>query len=167
MCLTKHAVGQSARYAHTLPLTPDVMPRKNMNEIEFIGNIDACFPYDDENEWRKLIHQGFKISDNASFMVLHEIYGAPEEVPKSDLFSMLEEWQKTNTHPLKDELAKVVRRTIKGDVLGCDQVIELMERASIYKDLYNALGILSFACPDEDGRVDVVYKRIINQWRKA
>lgn len=62
-----------------------------MTEIEFIESIDACFPYGDEKEWRKLIHQGVQITDNASFMVLHEIYGAPKEVPTANLLNMREE----------------------------------------------------------------------------
>lgn len=138
-----------------------------MNEIEFVESIDACFPYEDEKEWRSLIQQGKKISANASFMVLHEICGAPDDLSRPVLRQMLAEWIQANTHLLKDEFGQVAKGMIEGDVLECDQIVKLMEEVGNYKDLYAALGILCYACPDEDSRVELVYKRIVKQWRKA
>lgn len=74
---------------------------KRMNEIEFIESIDACFPYHNQEKANEIIKFGSELSPNASFMVLHEICRASNEIKQELLFKYLKEWMKVNNHPLK------------------------------------------------------------------
>ncbi len=137
-----------------------------MDEIEFIDSIDACFPYKDEVKWRELIRLGAQISDNASFMVLHEICRAPNEISQNDQLQMLKAWDSEFSHPIKEEMLEIAKSMIAEKLLPTEKVIKMLEKISRYKGLYNALGLVYFACNDETGKVDAVYKRIIKKWRE-
>lgn len=78
------------------------MDLKKMNENEFIESIDSFFPYYDEKKWRKIIKKATEISDNASFMVLHEICRAPKDIEPTHQLYMLFEWGKIFEHPIKN-----------------------------------------------------------------
>ena len=73
-----------------------------MNEEEFLKSIDCRFPYENENQWRALIHQGKEISENASFGVLEEISRKPfgNKISEKEQLKMVGAWEIENEHPL-------------------------------------------------------------------
>ena len=144
-----------------------VMHRKNVNEIEFIESIDSCFPYSDEQKWRSLIKQGAQISDNAAYMVLHEICRAPNEVPEEIQLRILCEWENHFDHPVKDLVVESGRAIINGTNIPLGKAIKYLNEISKYKGNYNALSIVYFSCDDIDGQVDNVYNQIIKMWEHA
>lgn len=83
-----------------------------MDEIEYIDMIDAAFPYDDEGAWKAIIDQGVEISDNAAYVVLLKICGAPSEVPVAELERMLECWSSKFEHPAKPMVLRAARTVI-------------------------------------------------------
>jgi hypothetical protein len=135
-----------------------------MDEIQFIENIDASFPYDDEEKWMDLIIKGVKISDNASFMVLHEICRAPKGVSAELRLKMLYEWDKRYTHPIKDLALASGKAIIEGRDVPVETAMDYLMQISEYKGLYNALAIVCFSSDDVDGHVDDLYDKIINTW---
>ena len=138
-----------------------------MNEIEFIKSIDACFPYLDEQQWRSLIKQAAQISDNAAYMVLHEICRASNDVPAEIQLQILREWENCFDHPVKGLVVESGRAIIKGMNISVQKAIKYLNEISKFKGNYNALSIVYFSCDDTDGQVDDVYNQIIKMWEHA
>ena len=135
-----------------------------MDEIQFIKSIDASFPYDDEEKWMDLIIKGGQVSENASFMVLHEICRAPKEVAAELRLKMLYEWDKRYTHPIKELVLASGKAIIEGRDIPVETAMDYLIQISKFKGLYNALAIVYFSCDDMDGNVDDLYNQIINVW---
>lgn len=138
-----------------------------MDEIQFIESIDASFPYDDEDKWMELIIKGGQISENASFMVLHEICRAPNEVTAELRLKMLYEWKKRYTHPIKDLVLESGKAIIEGRDIPVEIAMDYLKQISKFKGLYNALAIVYFSCNDINGNVDDFYHKIIKTWENA
>lgn len=138
-----------------------------MNEIEFIESIDCCFPYSDEHQWQSLIKQGGQISDNASYMVLHEICRAPKEVAAETQLQLIHEWESFFDHPVKDLVVESGRAIINGIDIPAQKAIECLNEISKFKGIYNALSIIYFSCDDADGQVGDVYDQIVEMWKRA
>jgi hypothetical protein len=138
-----------------------------MNEIEFIESIDACFPYMDEPKWRSLIKQGAQISDNAAYMVLHEICRAPNEVPSIVQLQILNEWKENFDHPVKELVVESAVKIINKKFITVQKAIKNLNKISKFSGNYNALSIVYFSCNDTDGQVDDLYNRIMKMWEKA
>ncbi|RJF88608.1 hypothetical protein D3874_17720 [Oleomonas cavernae] len=136
-------------------------------EIEFINEIDCCFPYNDEARWTELIARGVRISPNAAFMVLHEICRPPNlaRVTPTKLRQILAHWRGSFDHPLLEMMVGVAEAMIEGRELPVQEVIDWMHRVAEYRDLYTALGILNCASEDADGLVQTTYENIVRQWR--
>jgi hypothetical protein len=138
-----------------------------MNEIEFIESIDACFPYKDERQWQALIKEGVQISDNASFMVLHEICRAPNEISIELQLKMLHDWEKAFDHPVKDLVIESGKAIIKGINIPVEKALEYLNQISKFKGLYNALAIVYFSCKDIDDKVSDLYNQIRYDWKNS
>jgi hypothetical protein len=137
-----------------------------MNEIEFIESIDACFPYDDEEKWKQVIKQGAQISDNTSFMVLHEICRAPrsKKISSKKLLLILREWELAFDHPVKNLVVEAGKAIIDNTYIKNEKAIRFMEKISKYKGMYNALSIVYFSCEDSNEQVDKIYDKIVSSW---
>ena len=94
-----------------------------MDENKFIKCIDTCFPYDVKKRWKERISEGVQISDNASFMVLHEICRAPKDVPESEQLKMLSFWDLEYSHLIKSVVLEVAEAFINGSYLTEERTI--------------------------------------------
>jgi hypothetical protein len=137
-----------------------------MNETEFIENIDAHFPYRDQEKANEIIKSGSVLSPNASFMVLHEICRAPNEIEPKLLFKYLEEWAAVNNHPLKKIVVVSAKALIKKSYIANTQAIEAMNFIQQYQGQYNALSIVYFSASDESEELDIKYDEITDGWEK-
>lgn len=135
-----------------------------MNEIEFIESIDACFPYSDKEKWQSIINQGTQISDNAAFMVLHEICRTPAEVPVNIQLQILKLWENSFNHPIKNLVIESAKAIINGNDLPIQKAIKYLNAISKFKGNYTALSIVYFSYNDVDGEVDKKYNEIIRIW---
>ncbi len=136
-----------------------------MNEIEFIENIDACFPYRDQEKAKEIIKSGSVLSANASFMVLHEICRAPNEIEPELLFKYLEKWEEVNNHPLKEIVVISAKALINESYIPNPQAIEAMNIVQQYKNQYNALSIVYFSAREESEELDRIYDEITDSWK--
>ncbi len=142
-----------------------------MNEAEYDQKIDASFPYDDEEAWKAIVDEGIRISDNGAYIALHEICGAPPEIPQADLMRMMEYWASRYDHPTKPIMLIAARAVMRGEALPEQDVLKYMDEVALYPGLYAAAGILWWAGPREGGspsrstdRIEHKYQEIRNQW---
>lgn len=145
-----------------------------MTEIEYIESIDACFPYNGEKAWKTTIDEGISISDNAAYMALYEICGAPPEIPQSHLQRMLTYWDSNYNHPIKRTVMNAATAVMHDVYLPEDEILQGLDEIAGYPGLYNAIGILWHAAPrggDWPGRAtDAVERRcddIRKEWEVA
>ena len=139
-----------------------------MTEVEYIESIDACFPYRDENVWKATIDQGISTSDNAAYMALHEICGAPPEIPQSDLQQMFEYWDSRYSHPTKPIVMNAAKVVLQNTYLPEAEVLRCLDEIAMYPSLYNAIGILWHAAPrggDWPGRATEVVEQKCDEIR--
>ncbi len=138
-------------------------------EIAFIYGIDCNFPYEDEAAWKSLVLQGAALSDNAAFMVLHEICRAPSSVPTTLCYKMLEFWMAHYSHPLNSIVLEAGRTFIDKTYLPPSVVLGYMEQIKTHWGLHNALALVYCAC-DIDEEVDAAekveekHKEILEYW---
>ncbi|WP_027710304.1 hypothetical protein [Zooshikella ganghwensis] len=138
-----------------------------MNEQEFIESIDFNFPYQDGVKALELIDQAKKISSNASFMVLHEIVRAPTDVDHEVRKKLYKQWLSGFNHKLLPIVREAAESLLSGSELSISRVLELMQHIEPEVGQYCALGIIYFACDDQEGKVDDLYNQIIEQWQSA
>ncbi len=139
-----------------------------MTEEEYIGAIDANFPYDDEGKWKALIAEGANISDNAAYMALHEIIcGAPPGISLSALEEMLEYWSEEYDHPTKPIVLKIARARLKGITAPENEVLSYMDVIAQYPGLHNALGVVAGSPDDWTEAVERKYNQIRIKWGKC
>ena len=135
-------------------------------ELDFMNEIDARFPYDDQEQCRALIDRGVAISPNAAFGVLHEICRPPGRMPDAaeQLMPLLDYWRSHFDHPVAEMLREVAASMIRGEYLPVDDVIARMRSLATYPGLYAALAILYFACDDVEGQLEPVFAEIRDRW---
>lgn len=138
-----------------------------MNEQEFIESIDFNFPYQDEVKAIELIDQARGISLNASYMVLHEIVRAPNEVSSIVGKKLYDQWLNGFNHGSFPIVREAAESLLSGRELTVSRAIELMQQMESEKGQYCALGIIYFSCDDQDGKADDLYNQIIEQWQSA
>lgn len=136
-----------------------------MNEKEFIESIDACFPYENERKWRELIDEGIQISDNSSFMVLHEICCAPVEVSKDTRYKMLSVWKNKYTHPVRDLALESGTAIIEERDISIEKALSSLKQISKFNGLYNAFAIVCFSCDDVEDKADDLFEEIVRSWK--
>lgn len=138
-----------------------------MNEQEFIESIDFSFPYKDENRSIALINQAREISANASFMVLHEIVRAPEEIPLELREILYKKWLSGFSHKLLPAVNEAAKLVLSGKGLPVGRALELMGQFKTETGQYCALSIVYFSCDDQEGKADDFYNDIIECWQIA
>ncbi len=139
-----------------------------MNEEEFLNSIDCRFPYENESQWRALIHQGKEISENASFGVLEEISRKPfgNKVSEKEQLIMVNVWEIENKHSLAKPVIEAAKAIIKNEPLSVERALELLSQVQTFHNLYCALNIISFACDDVEGLADKKWQEIVNSWKE-
>ncbi len=142
-----------------------------MNEAEYDEKIDACFPYDDEEAWKAVIDEGISISDNAAYIALHEICGAPPEIPQADLARMVEYWASRYDHPTKPIMLIAAQAVLRGGALPEQDVLKYLDEVALYPGLYATAAILWWAGPREEGspsrsteRIEQKHQQIRSRW---
>lgn len=137
-----------------------------MNEEEFIQQIDARFPYGDFEKCKYLIEQGSKFTDNASFMVLHELCRLPKgaKVDRAKLLYLIDHWMLINPHPLSNLVANLGKKILMDIEVPVSASIAAMEKIRPFKGLRCALSIPYFACDDVDGKADKIFNAIEKEW---
>ena len=138
-----------------------------MNEQEFIESIDFNFPYQDDLKAIELIDQARGISLNASYMVLHEIVRAPNEVSSTVRKKLYDQWLNGFNHSSLPIVREAAESLFSGRDLPVSRAIELMEKMASEEGQYCALGIIYFSCDDQDGKADDLYNQIIEKWQSA
>jgi len=138
-----------------------------MNEQEFIESIDFSFPYKDESRSLALINQARDISANASFMVLHEIVRAPEEISLELRENLYKKWLNGFSHKLLPAVSEAAKSMLSGKELSVGRVLELLEQFKTETGQYCALSIVYFSCDDQEGKADDFYNEIIEHWKIA
>jgi hypothetical protein len=136
-----------------------------MTESDFIDAIDCNFPYDNFDRASELISQAGGISQNATYMVLHEILRAPPPVTlqtKELLFNM---WV---TDYEEDPLFALVRRCVpaylKNELVPEHIVEQLILKMSPNKNQLCALGLIYFSCEDASGQAQAAYQTVLSLW---
>ena len=124
------------------------------SEKAFLAIIDCRFPYNDPSA-SMLIQQGWTISLNAAFLVLHELCRPHlhRNVSKELLRQLISEWATGPDHALKIPLLDAARALVDGNPIPWRKGIELMSRVGEYDGQYNALAIVYFAsdCDSQEG----------------
>jgi hypothetical protein len=137
-----------------------------MNEEEFIGSIDCCFPYTDPMKWKKVINTAIGISDNACFMVLHELCRPPRSSKvkyeaKLKIFNYL---AKRFKHPLVTLLKRIILSMLKAERVPVGVALSGMKMVSAYRSQYSALAICLFSANCCTNKAEAFYERIVFQW---
>ena len=140
-----------------------------MNESEFISSIDAKFPYQNEEEAKRITNLGTSISPNAAFMVLHEIWIPPSSAnaPPEWLISMANYWLQVVHHSLATVIHKITVDRIRGKRLQIAQAAVLFDEVAKFPHQYNALNIVYFSCGEFDDFSEQKYITIVQGWQSA
>jgi hypothetical protein len=123
-------------------------------EKSFTAPFGCGFPYDGPSALA-LIRQGWQISLNAAFCVLHELCRPPKhcDVAKDRLRELVGEWAAGPGHPIKAPVLHAAHTLIEGTSLPWREGVELMKRVSDYDGQRAALAIAYFAsdCDSPEG----------------
>jgi len=138
-----------------------------MNEEEFINSIDCCFPYNNPMKWKKIVNAAIGISDNACFMVLHELCRAPrsERVTYKTKLEIFTYFSGRFRHPLMSLLGKIIFNMLKNEYVPVGVCLSGMKKVSAYKNQYSALAICLFSGYENSNRIDSLYERIVCEWK--
>ncbi len=136
-----------------------------MTENELIRLIDCRFPINDYESSQNLIRSSIEISPNAAFMVLHELcrYPKPDENDKRMIRTHLEFWKNNFHHPAIPIVLPSAMALINGENISESDCLNAMREISTYKNQYNALAIISFACTTD--AADLLYDEIVEKWK--
>ena len=137
-------------------------------EIEFLDKIDCNFPYLDRKKCVNIINEANSISSNATFSVIDEICRIPQseraKVSNETLFELLYLLKSSFKHPLKSIIIETAKKIINNELLEIENVILAMNKIREFKGQYAALSILYFSCDDEEGKLEIIWNEIINEW---
>jgi hypothetical protein len=141
-------------------------------DAAFVDSIDGKFPYNDPAQATATIAQGWSISLNAAFCVLHEICrpGRGVDVRRQRLVELLSEWQSGPEHDLKVPLATCASTLIDGVSLPRRQVSLILDQIAQYDAQRAALSIAYFTsdcdAPEDDRALNDAYERIRREWER-
>ncbi len=140
-----------------------------MNEAEFDALIDCNLPYNNRAECERLMDVAKTISDEALFMVLHEICRGPRgaNTTKENLAALAKTWQRKSEHPLTDALYQCAQTMIRGRWLSVSDAVNLANQIALHPGQWSALNIACFSCDDTDGHMEYRYDQIQSDWSKG
>ncbi len=138
-------------------------------EKSFTAPFDGRFPYNDLSAFQ-LIGQGWAISLNAAFCILHELCRPPTQnhVSKERLRELMSEWATGPDHPLKAQLLRAAHALIADSPLAWREGVELMKCVGDYDGQRAALAIAYFASDSNsregDDTLTIVEAEIRQNW---
>ncbi|MGA2584952.1 MAG: hypothetical protein ABSG31_16895 [Tepidisphaeraceae bacterium] len=137
-----------------------------VTEQEFIESIDCRFPYHDEEKWKMVIQTAISLSPNCAFMVLHELCRPPRSstVNPQERKKIFDYWCCQFSHPIVPIVSKAAIALIEGGDHSVAEASDAMIAVADYPGEYCALSILYFSCDDVGGKVDELYRGIIQRW---
>ncbi|MBI5845559.1 MAG: hypothetical protein HZB23_12920 [Deltaproteobacteria bacterium] len=129
-------------------------------EIEFIDSIDASFPFENEEDARKVLSIGAGISDNAALMICLEFINEPTGKFIDLSLSLLE--QLCHERPTQEVIiaTPVIKMLIRKIHIPGGHVLDLLEYCREHNGCYNAVGILSLCSP----MMEEEAKKILANW---
>jgi hypothetical protein len=118
-----------------------------LTEQEFVDSFDTKFPYSNKEAASALIQQGWALSPNAAFFVLHEICRPPRgvEIETDSQHYFVSEWSEAGDHPLKPLLMGCAAALIDEVPMPWEKAVEAMQQIGAYDGQYAALSIAYFA----------------------
>jgi len=138
-------------------------------EARFAAKFDCCFPYRDKVAALALMEEGWSLSINAAFCVLHEIGRKPRSarVSRARQHDLINQWIILGHHPLSDQVVLCARALIEGSKLPWQQAVRVMDEIANFPRQYAALNIAYFSGDgdsDGDAQLDAAYARITAAW---
>ena len=138
-------------------------------EVRFAAKFDCRFPYLDQAAATTLIEEGWALSPNAAFVVLHEICRKPHSAKVSckRQSELIDQWIAKGSHPLQEQIVQCARVLVQGCRLPWRQAAMVMEVVANYPHQYAALSIAYFSgdCDGEgDAQLEATHSRITNGW---
>lgn len=135
-------------------------------EVLFMESIDANFPYKNKMKCIQTIKESLRFSDNAAYMVLHEICRAPDENPKERLNELIDLWLgRCKKLPLVEGVVKAARAIVNGTGLPKKIVLNFLAQISEHPGLYNALNIIYCSDLTESPDVERKYQQVFQAWK--
>jgi len=139
-----------------------------MTESEFINSIYCNFPYHENKEIINLINEANTISDNAIFMVAHEI----ARVPNGIKLSYRRKWNLMNLFGIhsrpKSKIKKIVHEAsiaiLNEQSQNLTKVLTDFEIIKQHKGQYNALNIIYFSHWINYNKLETAYSNIEQAW---
>jgi hypothetical protein len=142
----------------------------NEAEIRFAAKIDCRFPYDDRVKASALIEEGWAISLDASYGVLHEISRKPKFdcVTQQRQHELIDEWAAQFEHPLKEPLVRCARALTDRQYLPWIDAVKVMSEIAPFHGQYAALNIACFAGDSDsdegDRGLEAAHERVCKVW---
>ena len=139
-------------------------------EIRFAAKIDCEFPYRDHAMAAAIIDEGWSLSMDAAFAVLHEICRKPESerVTQKRQHDLVDEWAANFEHPLKEPMLRCARALIEKDWLPWDEAVMVMKQIERFEGQYAALNIAYFSGDgnsyEGDTELETTRERILAGW---
>jgi phosphate uptake regulator len=136
-----------------------------MTETDFIERVECNFPYDNFDLASEIISQAGDVSQNAVYLVLHEILRAPPTIKPQAKELFLQMWQ---TDYEDDPIFRFIHRCIpaymKQELVSVDIVVKLIEQMATHTGQIYALSLLYFACDDVTGEAKAAYHTVLSLW---
>lgn len=142
-------------------------------EVRFISEVDAKFPYGDAQAATALIKRGCAISSNAAFTIPYELAVRPRSTEASvepeTLLLLLDIWAKLFDHPLKALVLRFAQAMVRGEMLPLSVAVDAMKLVSHYPGEFQALNVIYFSQrgTGNDTAVDGAYDDIHAIWNYA
>ena len=146
------------------------MVEQNTNaETHFAAKIDCQFPYLDKAAAKALIDEGWALTTDAAFGVLHEICRKPRgaQVTRKRQHELIDEWLAGGSHPLQERIAECARALVEKRHLPWHQAVSVMDAVARYPRQYAPLHIAYFTgdCDGEgDAQLEAAQSRITGLW---
>jgi hypothetical protein len=138
-------------------------------EAAFAAKIDCRFPYADRDLATALIAEGWSLSAEAAFGILHEICQKPrsEAVSRKRQYELVVEWLALGSHPLQQHLLPCAHALIEGSKVPWPDAVSVMDEIAGYNGQYSALNIALFAGDRDhegDAQLEAAHDRITAAW---
>jgi hypothetical protein len=141
-----------------------------LTEQGFADSISCRFPYHEKSAAEALIHQGWAISPNAAFCVLHEICRLPQSVEVKSVTqrALVEQWASGGSHPLQSMMLKCATALIDSKSIAWQDTVRIMNEIRRYEGQYAPLSVAYLAgdcsTPQGNEALEETNSNIRQQW---
>jgi len=120
----------------------------NAEEVAFIEEIDAAFPFEDLEEARRVVSRGAALSDNAALMVGYELASAHPDVSVSNRLSLLAQLSGERPSQLVLAAEPVIEALVRGQAPRSNAARSLLEACRSTPGAHNALNLVADCSPE-------------------